>query len=465
MALTYQQRGRYYGDFREFAEFGGKREALILPGERLATTDRRVAKQLFDRRHAELLAKRAAVTPPPTRENRMGIDAKISFDALLQQYTHARAGFLNSKEPVQRRRYREIIAQAVPPRLKAREVTTTVLEDIVWWLNEDAREGSGKRYSDGYQRKIIDFLRCALKWGHKKGFLASDPGADLDTAMLPTMEPMQETPFYSLQEAGQILSALQRNPDGSAPGDWPKHSSPYLLEQVAFALLTGARLNEIKAQRWEWIDWERGIVRLHTSKRRRGRDRDRPDRMLMRSVPLWSQLREILRAYWLRCGSPPSGLLFPKVREGVWPVKHATRIERGGEAEKSIRSLLRTRGIITGGKDGSPLLVFGRPGPRVCWREFRVTYCSARLQTVEPIADAPGHFVSVAQRTVELEMGHASEQMIRKVYGRVSEGPQMRLTEVRYPLTAIRAGSDRPAAEAAPRASRLRPVDAASALD
>ncbi len=40
----------------------------------------------------------------------------------------------------------------------------------------------------------------------------------------------------------------------------------YVFEQVAFALLTGARRNEIRTQRWEWIDWDAGVVRVMTSK-------------------------------------------------------------------------------------------------------------------------------------------------------------------------------------------------------
>ena len=37
---------RYYGDFRDFADVGGKQEALIGPGQRRATTDPDVAQKL-----------------------------------------------------------------------------------------------------------------------------------------------------------------------------------------------------------------------------------------------------------------------------------------------------------------------------------------------------------------------------------------------------------------------------------
>lgn len=45
----YWKRGRAYGDFREYAAFGGRQEALVPPEEAQATTDRRLAEQLYGR--------------------------------------------------------------------------------------------------------------------------------------------------------------------------------------------------------------------------------------------------------------------------------------------------------------------------------------------------------------------------------------------------------------------------------
>jgi hypothetical protein len=42
----YQRAGRYWADFRDFADQGGKREPLKPKGERLATTDRDIAAAL-----------------------------------------------------------------------------------------------------------------------------------------------------------------------------------------------------------------------------------------------------------------------------------------------------------------------------------------------------------------------------------------------------------------------------------
>ena len=60
-----RQRGgvnRYYADFRDFADVGGKQEALIADGERSATTDSDIAAHLCSERVQELEAKRRKTT-------------------------------------------------------------------------------------------------------------------------------------------------------------------------------------------------------------------------------------------------------------------------------------------------------------------------------------------------------------------------------------------------------------------
>src|SRR5574341_766797 len=50
---------RYYGDFRDYADQGGGREALCVPGEKRATSDKALAETLAAQRLAELQRKRA----------------------------------------------------------------------------------------------------------------------------------------------------------------------------------------------------------------------------------------------------------------------------------------------------------------------------------------------------------------------------------------------------------------------
>jgi hypothetical protein len=109
-------------------------------------------------------------------------------------------------------------------------------------------------------------------------------------------------------------------------------------------------------------------------------------------------------------------------------------VERGGLVDKSLVTILRLRGLVTGGNaSGEPLLFEGQPGRTVGLQEIRVSYCACRLQTVEPVAGHAGEWVPVARRTVELEMGHKSGEMVERVYGRVQLGRMYRLTAVAYP--------------------------------
>jgi hypothetical protein len=63
---VYAKRGRFYADFRDFADVGGRQEALRLRGERSATTDRDVAAKLAADRLEELRAARAAQSQAAT---------------------------------------------------------------------------------------------------------------------------------------------------------------------------------------------------------------------------------------------------------------------------------------------------------------------------------------------------------------------------------------------------------------
>ena len=50
----FTQRGRYYADFRDFRDVGGKREALKVTGQQRATTDARLAETLAATRLKDL---------------------------------------------------------------------------------------------------------------------------------------------------------------------------------------------------------------------------------------------------------------------------------------------------------------------------------------------------------------------------------------------------------------------------
>jgi hypothetical protein len=70
----YQKGQRWYGDFRDFKDVGGKQEALVAPGERYATDDEEVALKPAEARILELerLRKSGYRTRPDVDLTRLG---------------------------------------------------------------------------------------------------------------------------------------------------------------------------------------------------------------------------------------------------------------------------------------------------------------------------------------------------------------------------------------------------------
>jgi integrase len=463
MASIYKRAGRYWASFVDFGDCNGKCEPLCAAGEKHATKSFKLATTLFHRRIAEYEEERKSKTnADPTWER--GPNA-ITLVSAMERYVAAEATFVGSRSASHWRRYTRIIADAASTTQDATfsfqkcllsDITPRVAESFVLWLRTEARQAkNGKPYASGYQRKLLDHLHRTLDWAVQQGWIPYNATDRLNKRHLPVRVPPSKTKWYTVDEVGRILQALQRLPDDSSPPDWPANASPYVLEQAALPLYTGARGREVQMQRWEWVDWEHNIIRVWTAKQH-GPAHELYDPERLREVPLWPQLRTILEAYRRRQGDPVAGLMFPMTRASMRPIVHEEPMEIGGDSHKSLRAILRLRGVIAGEKDritkkkrlkdgtfqpavthkGPPLLFEGKPGYDLGNREFRHTYCAVRLQTVEPAAGAPGEFVPVSQRTVEVEMGHSSEDMVKRIYGHVKVGPQRRLQHVEYQVTA-----------------------------
>ena len=111
-----------------------------------------------------------------------------------------------------------------------------------------------------------------------------------------------------------------------------------------------------------------------------------------RTVPLWPQLEQILRAYFPERERMAGGtLLFPSFRTGQEAML------------TDIRKLVDAVAIRAGWKAGE-----------ITTKMFRHTYISARIQTTQN--GAP-----VAAFTVAREVGHSSTAMIEKVYGHLGQ--------------------------------------------
>lgn len=110
-----------------------------------------------------------------------------------------------------------------------------------------------------------------------------------------------------------------------------------------------------------------------------------------RSVPLWPQLREALKAYFPRREREGGTLLFPSAR-----MKAEAMVT-------DFRKVLDAVAERAGWKPGE-----------IRSKMFRHTYCAARLQTLD-------HGESVSVFTVARELGHGGTALVNRVYGHLGE--------------------------------------------
>ncbi|HYS19739.1 MAG TPA: tyrosine-type recombinase/integrase, partial [Gemmatimonadales bacterium] len=161
---------------------------------------------------------------------------------------------------------------------------------------------------------------------------------------------------------------------------------PFAYPLLATFLLTGGRAAEVLGLEASDVSFDRRTVTFRPNAWRRLKTETS-----LRTVPLWPQLEEILRAYVFSTARPPAQLLFPSYRTGAQAmVRELSRLldrlaERAGWRAGEIRS-----------------------------RMFRHSYCAARLQTVDQ--GAP-----VSTYTVSQELGHGGEAMVRRVYGHLGQ--------------------------------------------
>jgi integrase len=191
----------------------------------------------------------------------------------------------------------------------------------------------------------------------------------------------EEARWFEVPEASLVLEAARTHQ--------PKRTDlavPFAYPLVATLLLTGGRRAEVLGLEVDDVSFDRRTVTFRPNEWRRLKTSTS-----FRSVRLWPQLEEILRAYVFGAGRPPGRLLFPCYRTG----KEAML----GDARKLLDAIGARVGFNAG---------------EIGTKMFRHTYCAARLQTLDQ--GAP-----VSTYTVARELGHGGEAMVRRVYGHLGQ--------------------------------------------
>ena len=197
----------------------------------------------------------------------------------------------------------------------------------------------------------------------------------------PTPEP--RTPmWFKPAECALILESARTYKLPTGDGSY---AYPYIYPLMAVWLLTGARKSEALGLTVDDVSLKHRTISIRPNQWRRLKTSSSE-----RTVPLWPQLEEIIRAYLIQREQEGglNELLFP-----------ATRGPEGEHMLDNVKKSLDQIGARAGFEAGALRAT-----------AFRHSYATARLYTAE-------HGAPVSLWTVRGEMGHRSTGMIEKVYG------------------------------------------------
>ena len=379
---VYWNHGRLWGDFRDFAAVGGRREPLISPGEKLATEDPDVASRLADLRLAELKDLRqrqrdSGRVPSPTL-------AAFSRDHLIAKKRAGKVtdGWLVAIEGFLRRAVEHFGADRSLDEIRPSDVRGFA----EWVASQPARRPrSGEGESNRPVRTMTAYSVRAHLFALSNLYRRAQESELVPLGYNPVAALMdkpaiarKEARWLEVHEAALLLESARTLPSvvtaaGEAIGAAVGH--PFL----ATFLLTGGRYREVLGLELEDVSFDRKTVTFRPNDWRRLKTQGS-----WRVVPLWPQLEGILRAYVFGPRLERAGrLLFPGAEAGML---------------RETRRLLDRIAKRAGWKAGE-----------IRHRIFRHTYAASRLQTLD--RGAP-----VSLYTVSRELGHGSEDMVRRVY-------------------------------------------------
>jgi integrase len=366
-----RQRGgvnRHYADFRDFTDVGGKQEALIADGERSATTDPDIAAHLASERVQVLEAKRHKKTI-------LGVTKETTLAAFAAHHLIAKKQ--GGKVTDDWLEYAEkALSRAINFLGAERDLESIKVEDVRQWNNalHKTPNGRGGMMSSGTVRHNLNSLSNLFRRAISEGFVQLNPVAGLMEKPVPNC---QEAQWLEIPDAALLLEAARLHRDLYSATAYPL---------IGTFLLTGGRCAEVLGLEVNDVSFDRQTITLRPNQWRRLKTKK-----ARRSVPLWPQLEEILRPYVFGADGPPGTLLFPSRR-----MKH---MENREAMISDFRKLLDSVAVQAGWDKGD-----------IRSKQFRHTYCAARLQTLD--AGKP-----VSQWTVATELGHKTPDMISEVYG------------------------------------------------
>ena len=359
---------RAWGDFRDYADVGGKREPLkVSADDARATTDRDLADALAAKRLTELQRKRAGAQGRTVA----GLPPVTTLVTWVREHlvAKAKAGQVTDQwmEGEELR-----LGRAVEHFGADRDLSSLSVADARRWSEALTTRG----LSGGTVRQHLNSLSNLYRRAQTEEKVT--PGYNPVAAMMdkPTAQKVAAQ-WLEVPTAALLLEAARTFK--------PKRDDlamPFAFELLATALLTGGRPAEVLGLEVDDVNVSREQVTFRPNDWRRLKTLTSH-----RSVPLWPQLKEILRPWLAERKLAGGRLLFPSYRTGEEAML------------TDCRKLLDAVSARVGFADREVNLY-----------DFRHTYCAARLQTLD--GDAP-----VSPYTVGQELGHGGDSLVKRVYG------------------------------------------------
>ena len=357
----YQKRGRFYGDFRDYQDVGGKLEALIPEGARprRATTDHTEAMRCVTRRVDELESLRRATGTRP--------ESPQLKDYAVRHF--GRKAVALRPESVKRDelsllRFLEYFGDDI----RLRDINVAGITDYLCWRRAQPGSRRGSTVSAATLRRELTALSSLFKRAVSEDLAEQNPVVRLtDKPRIERVEPE----WLEVGEAARLIAGgfkLDARPNR-------RRAVPFMGPLLATHLYTGGRPGEVFGLEVSDVDFVNRVVHFRPNEWRRLK------RGHHRTVPLWPKLRQILRAYLKE--SPRSSLLFPS---------------------ESGKMLTDIRGSLEHAVESAGIQKHVTPNT------MRHSYAATRIQTLD-------HGQPVALFTVAREMGHAGIAMIDRHYG------------------------------------------------